>query len=74
MAKIRVVIDTNVLISAIFWAGKPKKLLNKVRKGKVIFLTSNSLIEELKDVLTAKDKPFKLEESEVKLIIFNRNS
>ncbi len=69
MAKIRVVIDTNVLISAIFWTGKPKQLLNKARKGEVIFLTSTALIEELKEVLTAKDKPFKLNEKEVQRII-----
>ncbi|HEY3306596.1 MAG TPA: putative toxin-antitoxin system toxin component, PIN family [Candidatus Binatia bacterium] len=60
----RVVIDTNVLISAIFWPGKPKQLLNQVRLGKVTFLTSEILLAELEEVLTRKDKPFKLSEEE----------
>jgi len=34
----RVVIDTNVLISAIFWAGKPKKILNSARISTADFL------------------------------------
>jgi len=65
----RVVIDTNVLISAIFWAGKPKKILNKSRKGDITFLTSEILLKELTDVLTAKNKPFHLTEREVNFII-----
>ena len=60
----RVVIDTNVLISATFWPGKPKQLLNQVRRGKIDFLTSEILIAELKEVLTRDDKPFKLSEEE----------
>ena len=62
----RVVIDTNVLISATFWPGKPKQLLNQVRRGAITFLTSEILLAELKEVLTREDKPFKLsaEESE----------
>ena len=47
----RVVIDTNVLISAIFWTGKPKQILNKVRRAEILFLTSGILLEELKEVL-----------------------
>lgn len=60
----RVVIDTNVLISATFWPGKPKQLLNQVRRGKIDFLTSEILLVELKEVLTRDDKPFKLSEEE----------
>jgi putative PIN family toxin of toxin-antitoxin system len=54
----RIVIDTNVLISATFWTGNPKQLLNKVRRGEVTFITSETLLEELKEVLTREDKPF----------------
>jgi len=63
---VRVVIDTNVLISATFWPGKPKQLLNQVRRGKITFLTSEILLAELKEVLTREDKSFQLsaEESE----------
>ena len=65
----RAVIDTNVLISAIFWPGKPKQLLNQVRRGKISFLTSEVLLAELKRVLTRADKPFKLSETEAERVL-----
>ena len=65
----RVVIDTNVLISAIFWTGKPKRLLNFVRRGDVTFLTSEALLAELREVLTSEDKPFRLSEGDADRII-----
>jgi putative PIN family toxin of toxin-antitoxin system len=65
----RVVIDTNVLISAIFWGGKPKRLLNAVRRREMIFLVSESLLEELEEVLTAEDKPFNLEKESAQRIV-----
>ena len=65
----RVVIDTNVLISATFWTGKPKHLLNKVRQGEISFLTSDILLNELREVLVREDKPFKLSKSEAEQIV-----
>lgn len=65
----RAVVDTNVLISAIFWPGKPKQLLNKIRRGEITFLTSQALLSELKQVLTRKDKPFKLSEEEARRVL-----
>lgn len=65
----RVVIDTNVLISAIFWTGKPKKILNKVRRGEMTFLTSEFILEELRKVLVREDKPFKLSEEEAERVV-----
>ena len=65
----RIVIDTNVLISAIFWAGKPKEILNSARKGYTTFLTSEILLKELIDVLTAKNKPFHITKRQVNFII-----
>jgi putative PIN family toxin of toxin-antitoxin system len=66
---VRIVIDTNVLISAIFWGGKPKQLLNKVRRGEVTFLTSEDLLNEFKEVLMRKDKPFKLSSEEAEHVV-----
>jgi uncharacterized protein len=66
---VRVVIDTNVLISATFWPGKPKQLLNQVRRGTIDFLTSEILLVELKEVLTRDDKPFKLSEEEAQHVL-----
>jgi len=66
---VRVVIDTNVLISAIFWTGKPKQVLNKVRRGEITFLTSEFILEEIRDVLTREDTPFKLSAEEAERIV-----
>jgi len=66
---VRVVIDTNVLISAIFWTGKPKQILNKVRREEITFLTSEFILEELKKVLRKTGKPFKLSEEEADRVV-----
>ena len=65
----RVVIDTNILISATFWSGKPKQLLNQIRRGQITFLTSDILLTELKEVLTREDKPFKLSVREASRVL-----
>lgn len=65
----RVVIDANVLISAIFWTGKPKQILNKVRREEITFLSSEFILEEIRDVLTREDKPFKLPAEEAERIV-----
>lgn len=65
----RVVIDTNVLISATFWTGRPKKLLNQVRRGHLILLTSDALLLEFRTILTREDKPFKLTEDEAEKLV-----
>ena len=57
----RVVLDTNVLISAIFWTGKPKDILNVVRKRKVVFVTSQVLLDS--------NKPFQLEEKDAERVV-----
>jgi putative PIN family toxin of toxin-antitoxin system len=66
---VRIVIDTNVLISAIFWTGKPKQLLNHVRRQKITFVTSNQLLDELRQVLVRQDKPFHLQDNEADQVV-----
>lgn len=65
----RIVIDTNVLISAIFWTGKPKQLLNHVRRQKITFVTSNQLLDELRQILVRQDKPFHLQDNEADQVV-----
>ena len=65
----RIVIDTNVLISAIFWTGKPKQLLNHVRRQKITFVTSNQLFDELRQILVRQDKPFHLQDNEADQVV-----
>ncbi|MBS3106541.1 putative toxin-antitoxin system toxin component, PIN family [Candidatus Woesearchaeota archaeon] len=49
--KAKVVIDTNVLISAIGWKGRPDELIKKAIDGEVIWFISPELIKEVMEVL-----------------------
>ena len=47
---IRAVIDTNVVLSAILWGGKPAQILYKANEGQIQLISSNELLAELLDV------------------------
>lgn len=64
----KVVLDTNILISAIIFGGKPGQILYSVIEEKVIAVTSPVLISELKEVFSKK---FPLRETDFKLAIKN---
>jgi putative PIN family toxin of toxin-antitoxin system len=46
-----VVIDTNVILSAILFGGKPKQVLEKALSGSIQLAISESLVNELQGVL-----------------------
>jgi hypothetical protein len=48
---IKVVLDTNVLISAILFGGKPRQILEKAISGEMRLCLSEPILEELKGVL-----------------------
>lgn len=49
----RIVLDTNVVLSALLWRGTPYQLLDAIRShGEARFFTSPALLDELADVLT----------------------
>ena len=48
---LRVVLDTNVLISAIFFGGNPRQILEKAIRGEIRLCISEPILEELKGVL-----------------------
>lgn len=48
---IRVVLDTNILISAILFGGKPRQVLERVIRGEIRLCISEAILEELKGVL-----------------------
>lgn len=49
----RIVLDTNVVMSALLWQGTPHRLLQAIRQASdVRIFTSQALLEELTDVLT----------------------
>lgn len=51
---VRAVVDTNVLISGLFWRGAPHVLLGDARAGRLSLVTSPALLAELAEVI---DRP-----------------
>jgi putative PIN family toxin of toxin-antitoxin system len=49
---VRIVIDTNVLLSGLLWHGSPHTLLNQARDGTVDLMMSQILMDELAEVIT----------------------
>ena len=62
--KPRVVLDTNVLISALIWVGKPSKILDAVKRGKVELILSKEILMEFVKVLFRETK-FKLSQNDI---------
>jgi len=48
--------DTNVLVSALFWEGNERALLMRCRGGELRSVTSPGILDELERVLTRKFK------------------
>lgn len=51
----RLVLDTNIIVSGLIWGGIPRQLLDLGRNGQVTLFTSSILLDELADVL-GRDK------------------
>ena len=47
----RVVADTNIVISGLLWRGNPRRVLDAAREGVIDLFTSAVLLTELEDVL-----------------------
>lgn len=50
----RLVVDTNVLVSAFLWQGTPGRLIELAGEKEIQLFTSRALIDELSDVLSRK--------------------
>jgi putative PIN family toxin of toxin-antitoxin system len=48
---VRVVADTNTVVSAFLWGGAPAEVLTAAREQRLTLFTSATLIAELEDVL-----------------------
>ena len=64
----KIVIDTNIYISAIFWEGKPREVVDLGRYGQILIFTSPAIESEIAEKLSNK---FKLKEDEVKNILMD---
>ena len=47
----RLVLDTNVLISALLWPGTPTRLIDLASEGEIQLFTSRALLDELSETL-----------------------
>jgi uncharacterized protein len=48
----RIVIDTNIWLSALYFSGKPAKIVRLVEDQKLISITSSFILKELQDKMT----------------------
>jgi len=62
MGTVKVVVDTNVLVSALLFGGKPEKLMPLWQRGTIRPLASKEIIDEYLRVLTYPK--FKLSEED----------
>ena len=53
---IRVVLDTNIIISSIFWKGNPHQVVRKGILGEYQLVTSAEILDEVANKLTVKFK------------------
>ncbi len=62
----KVVIDTNIYISAIFWGGKPREVIDLGRDENMLIFTSSDIEREIAEKLRTK---FRLDDEETNQII-----
>jgi len=65
MEKAIAVLDTNILVSAIVFGGRPRTIFQSVIQNQITGVTSPFLLAELNEVLTKK---FKFSRSKIRLI------
>lgn len=65
-AKLKVVFDTNILISAIIFGGNPRQCLELAREGRIKLVTSKSILLELAKKLEEK---FLWKDADIKEVI-----
>lgn len=61
----RVVADTNIIVSGLLWKGNPRRVLDAARDGKIDLFTSAVLLTELEDVLNREKFAPRLTSAEV---------
>jgi len=65
---VRIVIDTNVLVSAVLFGGSPENVLEKCRRDRCQAVASRAIVDEILRVLTYPK--FKLTEKEIEYILY----
>ena len=57
----RVVADTNIVVSGLLWRGNPRRVLDAAREGTIDLFTTVLLLAELEDVLSREKFAKRLE-------------
>jgi predicted nucleic acid-binding protein len=52
---VRAVLDTNVLLSGLFWRGTPHALIAQIHAGALTVISSPGLLAELAEVITVQN-------------------
>ena len=63
----KVVVDTNVLVSAAFWDGDSNKIIEKAEKKEIELVTSREILEEFSNVLSYKDIQEKIRDKHLEM-------
>lgn len=67
------VLDTNTVVSGLFWRNAPRLILDAATEGHVELATSTVLVEELAEVISRKKFAHKLAEHQVTVrVLLNR--
>jgi putative PIN family toxin of toxin-antitoxin system len=69
MGTVKVVVDTNVLVSELLFGGKPGKLIPLWQRGRIRPLASKEIIDEYLRVFTYPK--FKLSEEDVNFLLYH---
>jgi uncharacterized protein len=69
MGAVKVVVDTNVLVSALLFGGKPGELILLWQRARIKPLASKEIIDEYLRVLTYAK--FKLSEEEINFLLYS---
>ena len=71
MGKKKIILDTNIYISALGWEGNPKKIFNKVIEGKYELIISHKQFKEITTVLDYPKFVFIQEQKERFILLLN---
>jgi uncharacterized protein len=61
----RVVVDSNLIVSGLLWSGLPRALLEAAKENRFVLLSSNAMVHELAQVLNRPKFARKLQLAEI---------
>lgn len=71
---VRILLDTNIIVSGLLYPGKPRKLIDMAVDGRIELVSSIEMINELKEVLARKKFGFSIDEQKQMIDFIIRSS